>query len=88
MKCQYCSCIESKVVDSRPADDNRTIRRRRVCLNCGRDAEGDDCPVCGWLSLQKFETNCPVCDSDKERSIKLQGGEIPPRVQESFIMDE
>ena len=36
MKCQYCSCIESKVVDSRPADDNRTIRRRRVCLNCGR----------------------------------------------------
>ncbi len=36
MKCQFCNCTESKVVDSRPADDFRSIRRRRICLNCGR----------------------------------------------------
>ena len=30
MKCLYCSCTESKVVDSRSSDDARTIRRRRV----------------------------------------------------------
>ena len=46
------------------------------------------CPVCGWLSLQKFEENCPICDSDKERSIKLKNGEIPPPERESFIIDE
>ena len=36
MKCLYCDCTESKVVDSRSADDDRTIRRRRECTNCGR----------------------------------------------------
>ena len=34
MKCIYCDCLESKVVDSRPVDDGRAIRRRRECLNC------------------------------------------------------
>ena len=36
MKCLYCDCMESKVVDSRSADDDRTIRRRRECVSCGR----------------------------------------------------
>ena len=35
MKCLYCDCTESKVVDSRSADDDRTIRRRRECTGCG-----------------------------------------------------
>ena len=34
MKCLYCDCTDSKVIDSRSADDDRTIRRRRECLNC------------------------------------------------------
>lgn len=36
MRCLYCNCTESKVIDSRSADDERTIRRRRECLKCGR----------------------------------------------------
>ena len=36
MKCLYCNCTDSKVVDSRSADDDRTIRRRRECTGCGR----------------------------------------------------
>ena len=36
MKCQYCNCTESKVIDSRPTDDGNSIRRRRECTNCGR----------------------------------------------------
>ncbi len=36
MRCLYCNCTESKVIDSRSADDDRTIRRRRECLGCGR----------------------------------------------------
>ncbi len=34
MKCSKCGYIESKVIDSRPADDYATIRRRRECLEC------------------------------------------------------
>lgn len=36
MKCPYCSNPESKVVDSRPADEGSSIRRRRECLECHR----------------------------------------------------
>lgn len=36
MKCPYCGEIESKVIDSRPADDGERIRRRRECLTCGK----------------------------------------------------
>lgn len=36
MKCPYCSFVESKVIDSRPAEEYASIRRRRECLKCGR----------------------------------------------------
>lgn len=36
MKCIYCGCEESKVLDSRSTDESNSIRRRRECLNCGR----------------------------------------------------
>lgn len=36
MRCPYCGYKESKVVDSRPADESSSIRRRRECLSCGK----------------------------------------------------
>lgn len=36
MKCIYCGCEDSKVIDSRSADEGRTIRRRRECVQCGK----------------------------------------------------
>jgi transcriptional repressor NrdR len=36
MKCPFCANLESKVVDSRPADEGASIRRRRECLSCGK----------------------------------------------------
>ena len=36
MRCIYCNCTENKVIDSRSADDDRSIRRRRECLGCGK----------------------------------------------------
>ena len=36
MRCQYCNCLESKVIDSRPTEEGNSIRRRRECMNCGR----------------------------------------------------
>ncbi len=36
MKCMFCGCEDSKVIDSRSADEGRTIRRRRECIQCGK----------------------------------------------------
>lgn len=36
MKCPYCSHENTRVIDSRPAEDNCVIRRRRLCDSCGK----------------------------------------------------
>lgn len=36
MKCPFCAFAESKVIDSRPADDGQKIRRRRECMQCAK----------------------------------------------------
>ena len=36
MKCPYCSNPDTKVIDSRPAEDGNSIRRRRACDECGK----------------------------------------------------
>ena len=36
MKCPFCSSDNTRVIDSRPADDNYSIRRRRLCDDCGK----------------------------------------------------
>ena len=36
MKCPYCSSDNTRVIDSRPAEDNCSIRRRRLCDDCSK----------------------------------------------------
>ncbi len=36
MKCPFCGHENTRVIDSRPAEDNNAIRRRRVCDECGK----------------------------------------------------
>lgn len=36
MKCPFCGSDNTRVIDSRPADDNNSIRRRRMCDTCGK----------------------------------------------------
>ena len=36
MKCPFCSSENTRVIDSRPADDNNSISRRRLCDDCGK----------------------------------------------------
>ena len=36
MKCPFCGHDDTRVIDSRPAEDNNSIRRRRVCDECGK----------------------------------------------------
>ena len=36
MKCPFCGCVDTKVLDSRPNEDRTAIRRRRECDRCQR----------------------------------------------------
>ncbi len=36
MKCPFCGSDNTRVIDSRPVDDDNSIRRRRICDNCAR----------------------------------------------------
>ena len=36
MKCPFCGALDDKVVDSRPTEDGKATRRRRLCLSCGK----------------------------------------------------
>lgn len=69
MKCPYCGDPDTRVVDSRPADDNTAIRRRRVCDKCGKR----------FTSYERIETiPLVVIKKDKTREIfdrsKIEAG--------------
>ena len=57
MKCPYCNAQDTKVIDSRPADDNSSIRRRRQCEKCGKR----------FTTNEKLET-MPLMVIKKDRS--------------------
>lgn len=69
MKCPFCGNADTRVVDSRPVDDNTSIRRRRVCDVCSKR----------FTSYERIETvPLVVIKKDKNREIfdrsKLEGG--------------
>ena len=71
MKCQFCNCADSRVVDSRPTDDGNSIRRRRECISCGRR----------FTTYEKIEVQqLLVIKKDNSRELfdpqKLRGGII------------
>lgn len=57
MKCPYCNEADTKVIDSRPAEDNSSIRRRRQCGTCGKR----------FTTYEKLET-MPLMVIKKDRS--------------------
>lgn len=60
MKCPYCGSNDTKVIDSRPADDNTSIRRRRRCSGCGKR----------FTTYEKLET-MPLMVIKKDQSREL-----------------
>ena len=69
MKCPYCNQDNTRVVDSRPVDDNNAIRRRRMCDECGKR----------FTTYEKVETiPLIVIKKDQNREqydrSKLEGG--------------
>ena len=78
MKCIYCGCEESRVVDSRSVEDGNSIRRRRECEKCGRRfttyEKIDTIP----LMVVKKDKRREAFDSDKLRQGILKACEKRP----------
>ena len=68
MKCQYCNCADSRVVDSRPTDDGNSIRRRRECINCGRRFTTYEKLEVQQLLVIKKDNSRELFDASKVRS--------------------
>ncbi len=65
MKCPYCFNPESKVVDSRPADEGSSIRRRRECLECHRRFTTYETVECLPLVVIKKDGSRQAFEKDK-----------------------
>ena len=68
MKCQFCNCADSRVVDSRPTDDGNSIRRRRECINCGRRFTTYEKVEVQQLLVVKKDNSRELFDPQKLRS--------------------
>ena len=70
MKCPFCGDDNTRVIDSRPADDNEAIRRRRQCDECGKR----------FTTYEKVETILIVIKKDKNRETydrsKIESGVV------------
>ena len=68
MKCQFCNCADSRVVDSRPTDDGNSIRRRRECISCGRRFTTYEKVEVQQLLVIKKDNSRELFDPQKVRS--------------------
>ena len=68
MKCQFCNCADSRVVDSRPTDDGNSIRRRRECIHCGRRFTTYEKVEVQQLLVIKKDNSRELFDPQKVRS--------------------
>ena len=76
MKCPFCAEENTKVIDSRPADDNNSIRRRRQCEKCGKR----------FTTYEKLETiPLVVIKKDRMRETydrsKIESGVLKSRIK-------
>ena len=95
MKCPYCGNPDTKVIDSRPAEDGSSIRRRRACDICGKR----------FTTYEKIETIPLIIikkDNNREqysrqkiengnietKVFSLEEKEIPSSVVGELVMDE
>ena len=65
MKCPFCGLENTRVIDSRPAEDNSAIRRRRVCDECNKRFTTYEKVETVPLFVIKKDNNREVCDRSK-----------------------
>lgn len=72
MRCPYCGSLETQVKDSRPTEDNSSIRRRRVCTDCGGRFTTFERVQLRELTVVKRSGRRVPFDRDKlERSVRV-----------------
>jgi transcriptional repressor NrdR len=72
MRCPYCSSLDTQVRDSRPTDDSSSIRRRRVCPDCGGRFTTFERVQLRELAVVKRSGRKVAFDRDKlQRSVEL-----------------
>ena len=88
MRCPYCGSLETQVKDSRPTDDFTSIRRRRVCPDCGGRFTTFERVQLKELTVVKRSGRRTPFDRDKlARSIDvaLRKRSVPPERVERMI---
>lgn len=90
MKCPFCNAEDTKVIDSRPADDNASIRRRRQCEQCGkRFTTYEKLETLPLMVIKKDETREPYDRAKIEAGIVTSCHKRPVSVEQiSRVIDE
>lgn len=78
MKCPFCGCLDSKVIDSRPTDDGERIRRRRECEKCQKRFTTYECIESLPLIVIKKDKSRQVFDRQKLLNGMLRACEKRP----------
>jgi transcriptional repressor NrdR len=90
MRCVYCGNSESKVLDSRPVEDGKTIKRRRECLSCGKRFTTYERPEDFSLIVVKKDNSREVFDRNKILSGLHKACEkryVPTTVLENMVTE-
>jgi transcriptional repressor NrdR len=90
MRCPFCSHPESKVIDSRPAEEGSSIRRRRECLACHKRFTTYETMECLPIMVVKKDGSRQSFDRNKVMAGLIRACEkrpVPYSVLENMVME-
>lgn len=90
MRCSFCGYPDSKVLDSRPVEDGRSIRRRRECLSCGKRFTTYEREEETSLLVVKRDGNREIFDKSKILAGLVRACDkrpVPVDVLEQLVLD-
>ncbi len=90
MRCPFCNSEDTKVIDSRPADEQNAIRRRRECIKCGKRFTTyerlESFPI---LVIKKDDTREPYDREKAEKGIRSACHKRPVSAEQiSALLDD
>ena len=90
MRCSFCGYPDSYVLDSRPVEDGRSIRRRRECLSCGKRFTTYEREEETSLLVVKRDGNREIFDKSKILAGLVRACDkrpVPVAVLEQLVLD-
>ena len=90
MRCSFCGYPDSKVLDSRPVEEGRSIRRRRECLSCGKRFTTYEREEETSLLVVKRDGNREIFDKSKILAGLVRACDkrpVPVAVLEQLVLD-